>query len=225
MPEQLETVRDALGSKAPSGIPLSGVLITHLHLGHYWGLGHMGKEGMMPQMLTVLPPPGAAAFLRNNRPFKDLIAYGALDVRPVRPGEEVPLADGLTATPHEVRHREDFSDTVAWIMRGPRASVLYAPDMDVLGRTMIDLVCTVDLAIVDGTFYTADEIPGAMDRVPHPPVTESMVALGPALEDGTRVAFTHLNHTNPLCDPRSPETEDLLKRGFGVVLDGYAIDI
>ncbi|NIP35782.1 MAG: pyrroloquinoline quinone biosynthesis protein PqqB, partial [Thermoplasmata archaeon] len=41
----------------------------------------------------------------------------------------------------------------------------------------------------------------------------------------TRIAFTHLNHTNPLCDPRSPEFENVVSMGFGVLMDDYAIDI
>ena len=225
LPEQLEAVKDALGASHGSGIPLEGILLTHVHMGHYWGLGHLGKEGMMPRGLPVIAPPGAVAFLKRNRPFKDLVSMGALELRAARQGDRVTMAGGLTAVPVEVPHREDFSDTVAWRFEGPQWSVLYAPDMDVLDERVIDTACGVDLALVDGTFYSRDEIPGAMDTVPHPPVVESMVALQPALEGGTRVAFTHLNHTNPLCDPRSPETEELLRKGYGLALDGYSIDI
>ena len=103
--------------------------------------------------------------------------------------------------------------------------VLYAPDMDHLEDSFVDVMTSVDMAIIDGTFYYRDEIPGAMDRVPHPPVEESIVRLRRVLEDGTRVAFTHLNHTNPLCDPRSYEFEQVVSQGFGVLLDGYAVDI
>ena len=225
LPVQLERVRDALGGPRRSGIPLSGVLLTHIHMGHYWGLGHLGREGMMPRGLPVRGPPRTARFLHENRPFRDMVRMGALDVAPVRPGEDLVMGEGVTFRPVAVPHREDFSDTVAWLVEGPRWRVLYAPDMDYLGKPILDLVSRVDLAVIDGTFYTREEIPGSMDTVPHPPVVESMEALAPALEGGTRVAFTHLNHTNPLCDPRSPEFEDVVSRGFGVVLDGYAVDI
>lgn len=225
LPAQLEVVRGALGWQGRSGIPLSGVLLTHIHMGHYWGLGHLGKEGMMPRGLPVRGPPQTARFLRENRPFRDMVEMGALDVGPVQPGEDLFMAGGATFRPVAVPHRDDFSDTVAWLVSGPRETVLYAPDMDYLEPSFVDLVSRVDMAIVDGTFYTGDEIPGAMDRVPHPPVVETMEALGPAVEKGTRVAFTHLNHTNPLCDPRSPEFGTVVSRGFGVVLDGFALDI
>ncbi len=225
LPVQLEAVADALPGPKRSGIPLSGVLLTHIHMGHYWGLGHLGREGMMPRDLPVMGPPRTVEFLGENRPFSDMVEWGALRIKSVQPGEDLALADGITFRPLEVPHRDDFSDTVAWLVSGPRWRVLYAPDMDIMEDAFVDLVSGVDMAIIDGTFHTRDEIPGAMGTVPHPPVTETMVRLQPALEGGTRIAFTHLNHTNPLCDPRSPEFEHLVSRGFGVVLDGYAVDI
>ena len=225
LPAQLEAVSDALPGPKRSGIPLTGVLLTHIHMGHYWGLGHLGKEGMMPKGLPVLGPPRTAEFLKENRPFKDMVSWGALDVRSVHPGEDLMLAKGVAFRPVSVPHRDDFSDTVAWLVVGPRWRLLYAPDMDKIEDALVDMVAKVDMAIIDGTFYTRDEIPGAMGTVPHPPVVETIERLRPALEGGTRIAFTHLNHTNPLCDPRSPEFKHVVSQGYGVVLDGYAIDI
>jgi pyrroloquinoline quinone biosynthesis protein B len=225
LPKQLESVREALGGPKRSSIPLSGVLLTHIHMGHYWGLGHLGKEGMMPRGLPVRGPPKTARFLSENRPFKDMVEMGALDVRSVEPGKDLLLGEGVIFRPVAVPHRDDFSDTVAWLVKGPRETILYAPDMDYLEDPFKELVARVDVAIIDGTFYTRDEIPGMMGTVPHPPVVESMDGLKPALEGGTRVAFTHLNHTNPLCDPRSPEFEHVVSSGFGIVLDGFALDI
>jgi len=225
LPQQLEAVSDALPGPKRSGIPLSGVLLTHIHMGHYWGLGHLGKEGMMAKDLPVMGPPRTTEFLLENRPFKDMAAWGALDIRSVHPGEDLLLSKGIVFRPVPVPHRDDFSDTVAWMVSGPRWRLLYAPDMDHMEDAFVKLVAKVDMAIVDGTFYTRDEIPGSMGTVPHPPVVETMERLRPALEGGTRIAFTHLNHTNPLCDPRSPEFQHVVSQGYGVVLDGYAVDI
>jgi pyrroloquinoline quinone biosynthesis protein B len=225
MPEQLEAVKDALGGVHGSGIPLDGILITHIHMGHYWGLGHLGKEGMMPRGLPVIAPPGVARFLQENRPFRDMVGWGAIEVRKVQPGEDVRLAEGLRVRAERVPHREDFSETVAWLVEGPRQRVLYAPDMDQLEDGLVDLMGRVDVSLVDGTFFYRDEIPGAMGTVPHPPVEESMVRLRRVIEAGRRVVYTHFNHTNPLCDPRSPEFERMVSQGFGIALDGLAFDI
>ena len=104
-------------------------------------------------------------------------------------------------------------------------NILYAPDMDVLDDVMVDVISSVDIAIIDGTFYSASEIPGAMTMVPHPPVERSMELLQAAVRRGTRVIFTHLNHTNPLCDPTSSAMEDLLQKGFEVAADGMTLEI
>ena len=40
---------------------------------------------------------------------------------------------------------------------------------------------------------------------------------------GTRIVLTHLNHTNPLCDPASPETEQVLDAGFEIAHDGLTV--
>jgi pyrroloquinoline quinone biosynthesis protein B len=225
LPEQLEIIRGEMGVLDTTGIPLSAVLLTHIHMGHYWGLGHFGKEGMMPRGLLVLSPPGASTYLRQNRPFKDLVAYGALDVQSVRSGDDVPLTEGLRATPVGVEHREDFSDTVAWLFEGPIHSILYAPDMDRIDEVMVDLIASVDVAFVDGTFYSGDEVPGAMGTVPHPPVGTTMAQLKGAVEGGTRVIYTHLNHTNPMCDPDALETQTVTSAGFEIASEGMTLDI
>jgi pyrroloquinoline quinone biosynthesis protein B len=225
LPEQLELIREALGATDKSGIPLSAILLTHGHMGHVWGLGYLGKEGMMPRNLPVFAPPGVVRYLRENRPFKDLIEHGAVDLRSIRPGDEVPFAQGLKATPLAVPHRTDVSDTVGWLFEGLKNNLLYAPDMDVLDDVMVDVIASVDIAIIDGTFYSRDEIPGAMTMVPHPPVERSMELLQGAVRKGTRVIFTHLNHTNPLCDPTSTAMEDLLQRGYEVAADGMTLEV
>ncbi len=225
LPVQLELVREALGATTKSGIPLSAILLTHGHMGHVWGLGYLGKEGMMPRGLPVFAPPGVVRYLRENRPFKDLTEHGALDLRVVRAGDEVPFAEGLKATPLSVPHRTDVSDTVGWLFEGIKHTILYAPDMDSLDCVMVDIISSVDIAVIDGTFYSADEIPGAMTTVPHPPVEQSMELLIDAVRRGTRVIYTHLNHTNPLCDPGSPAMEDVLLKGFEVATDGLTLEV
>jgi pyrroloquinoline quinone biosynthesis protein B len=97
--------------------------------------------------------------------------------------------------------------------------------MDVLDDVTVDIIASVDIAIIDGTFYSTDEVPGAMAAVPHPPVKRSMEMLQGAVRRGTRVVFTHLNHTNPLCDPSSPAMEEVLLRGFEVAADGMTLEI
>jgi pyrroloquinoline quinone biosynthesis protein B len=55
---------------------------------------------------------------------------------------------------------------------------------------------SVDVALLDGTFFSASELPGRdLAEIPHPLVqaTAALLAGTPA-----QILFIHLNHSNPL---------------------------
>jgi pyrroloquinoline quinone biosynthesis protein B len=85
-------------------------------------------------------------------------------------------------------------------------------------------VAAADVALLDGTFYEAGEIPGRSQAdIPHPLVPETMQRLGaPALAG--RVLFIHLNHTNRLLWDRAARRA-LERRGFGVARQGQSISL
>jgi pyrroloquinoline quinone biosynthesis protein B len=80
-------------------------------------------------------------------------------------------------------------------------------------------VSGVDVALVDGTFEDAAEVPGrSLAEIPHPLVGETMDLLSsPALRG--RVRFIHLNHTNRLLW-EAAAARRLDARGFRVARDG-----
>ena len=59
-----------------------------------------------------------------------------------------------------------------------------------------------------------------MSKIPHPTVRESIDLLGPRREGDPDIRFLHLNHTNPLCNPDSPELAELTAMGWGLVKEG-----
>jgi pyrroloquinoline quinone biosynthesis protein B len=78
------------------------------------------------------------------------------------------------------------------------------------------VIAQVDVAYLDGTFFSADELPGrSMSEIPHPLIVESMArfAVLPERERG-KIRFLHLNQSNPaLRDSR-------LVKGFAVAVEG-----
>jgi pyrroloquinoline quinone biosynthesis protein B len=73
---------------------------------------------------------------------------------------------------------------------------------------------------VDGTFYSADEIPGrAIADIPHPLVPTTVSLLTAGGQPAARVLFVHLNHTNRLFWD-SAAVRDLAARGFAVAKQG-----
>jgi pyrroloquinoline quinone biosynthesis protein B len=85
--------------------------------------------------------------------------------------------------------------------------------------TPITEVAGVDVALLDGTFEDAAEIPGrSLAEIPHPLVGESMALLSaPGLRG--RVHFIHLNHTNRLLWDVDAVAR-VETRGFRVARDG-----
>jgi pyrroloquinoline quinone biosynthesis protein B len=173
------------------------------------------------ESVLVYATPKMAAFLRGNEPWRSLIERRNVNVVEVIPGHEIALGR-LRITVIAVPHRDELSDTVGYRVRGPSGrGVLYVPDVDKWERwdRRLDYeVAAVDVALLDGTFHDAAELPGRdMSEVPHPFVPETLQALPPPLRK--RVRFIHLNHTNRLLWDEEARRA-LEQGGFRVAVDG-----
>jgi len=239
----LADVRDAPEDRADRE-PVDGVFLTHAHMGHYTGLMFFGFEALHTQGLPVWCTPRMAEYLRTNGPWSQLVSMGNIELREVEPGvmstdpaqraagEPVNLGGGVTVTPLKVPHRDELSDTVGYVIAGPTRRVLYVPDTepwrtwdeplgDVLDRLGIDV------AVLDGCFFSADELPGrAASSIGHPLMVDTMDALELRVRAGSvEVLFTHLNHSNRALTPGSEERATVRERGFGVVAQGQELGL
>lgn len=209
------------------GLP-DAILLTHAHVGHYLGLAQLGREVLNAHRVPVYATPAMARFLRENGPWKRLVALENIEIREIEIGKPFPLTPALSATAIKVPHRDEDSDTVAYLIAGPRRRILWLPDIDKWekwDRRLEDILADPSLiAFVDGTFFAADEIPGrSIAEIPHPLVPETMARFGPAPPRG-RLFFVHLNHTNRLLwDPRA--IADVEARGFGIAREGQRLPL
>ena len=205
----------ALHSLAPD-CPLAGVVLTHAHIGHYAGLIHLGREAWGTRDLPVYASPRMASFLRHNAPWSQLVAMGNIKLRLLAPASETQLSPTLHLMPLPVPHRDEFSDTLAFVVRGPSRRLFYCPDIDTWDRWEHDLrrfVARMYVALLDATFFSADELPGRdLSQIPHPLATDTAEQLAGVECD---VRLIHLNHSNPL-HRSGPERAWLAARGIGV---------
>jgi pyrroloquinoline quinone biosynthesis protein B len=166
-----------------------------------------------------------ARFLRENGPWKRLVALENIDVREVTPDVAFALTPSVSAMAIRVPHRDEDSDTVAWLVSGPSRKLLWLPDIDKWekwDRRIEDVVRDSSLiAFLDGTFFSADEIPGRSIRdIPHPLVPETVDRFGGrAPARPAEVFFVHLNHTNRLFWDAAAR-RDLQRKGFGIAEQG-----
>lgn len=226
----LDLRRAAGGADRPV---LDGVFLTHAHIGHYTGLMFLGHESIGAKGVPVWAMPRMRAFLETNGPWSQLVRYGNVALQPLADGVPVTLSDGLRVTPFLVPHRQEFSEVVGFRIEGPGRSVLWLPDIDswtqwdAQGTRLEQVLATVDVAYLDGTFFANGEIPGRdMTGFPHPFVRTTMDRLAalPAAERA-KVRFVHFNHTNRVLDPKSGERAQVRAAGFGVAEEGERVGL
>ena len=217
-----------LDAMAPvSGNWLSGILLTHAHIGHYTGLMHLGREVLGAKNVPVYAMPRMRNFLEHNGPWDQLVRLGNIKVSDLEDGKEIALNERLHVTPLRVPHRDEYSETVGFIVRGPHHSILWLPDIDKWEKweTPLESVLSrVDTAFVDGSFYDASELPGRdLREIPHPLMIETMERLGKSsAEMRRRIEFIHLNQSNPALRDEAARAR-IRKRGFGVAAEGERV--
>ena len=184
------------GGAAPDGI-----FLTHAHIGHYTGLMYLGREVSAASAVPVYGTARMVDFLTANGPWSMLVEAAHVALRTLTPGRSIELAPDLRVTSFLVPHRDEFTDTVGYRIDGPRAAAVYIPDVDrwdLWDRDIRDVVAGVDLAFLDGSFASSDELPGrSIDQIPHPLIADTRARLH---DSAAAVWFIHLNHTNAELD-------------------------
>lgn len=212
--------------------PVDGVLLTHAHIGHYLGLAHFGFESLNTRGIPVWASPRMAAYLRANGPWSQLVRLDNIALHELQPGQPFDLEAGVAVKPIQVPHRDEYSDTLAFVIRGPRKTLLYVPDTDswtAWPKPLTDVLRDekVDVALLDGTFYSPDELPDRdVTKIKHPLITATMDLLEPLVKAGrVRVYFTHLNHSNPAFEKDGAARRAIEARGFRVAEEGEEIGL
>jgi pyrroloquinoline quinone biosynthesis protein B len=209
-----------------SQFDLDGLFLTHAHMGHYLGLTHLGKEACAAHNVPVYATASMSGFLSNNQPFKDLILNKNIQIAQITPNKECTIEPNLIITPFSVPHRSEYSDTVGFLIKGPEKQLIYTPDFDELTDELITRISNADIAIIDGTFYSRDELSGSrnFEEVPHPPILETIQQLQ-SYAKNTSIFFTHFNHTNPILVDDSKELINIKNNGFNIVSRGQVFKI
>ncbi|MDP6197584.1 MAG: MBL fold metallo-hydrolase, partial [Porticoccaceae bacterium] len=226
LPQQLYN----LEQEAPSTqYTFEGVFLTHAHIGHYAGLMFFGHEAMGSNNIPVYAMPKMAEYLAKNGPWSQLVDYGNISLRGLQHNQALDV-NGITITPFLVPHRDEFSETVGYLIEGPSKTAVFIPDINkwsVWDTDIAELITQVDYALLDATFFDDGELPGRdMSKVPHPLVTETMQRLGAlSVEQRNKVWFIHMNHTNPLLDADSQASKRVRAAGFNITSEGIRLEL
>ena len=204
---------------------LVGIFLTHAHIGHYTGLMYLGRESMNSKDVKVYAMPRMKQMLEQNAPWSQLVGLKNISLQPLVDKSEVRLNDRLTIEPFLVPHRDEFSETVGYRIRSRSKTLIFIPDIDkwhLWGKNIVEEIKKVDIAFLDATFYDNTEVNNRnIAEIPHPFVVESLELFKNLPEkEKSKIHFLHFNHTNPLLDPESTQTKDLLIKGFKIAKMG-----
>jgi pyrroloquinoline quinone biosynthesis protein B len=227
-PEQMKMLKQQSGfseKETPDGI-----LLTHAHIGHYTGLMFLGKEAMYSNAVPVYAMPRMKSFLEQNGPWGQLVANNNISIKEMKHAEEIQLTSNLQVVPLLVPHRDEYSETVGFVITGPNKKVLFIPDIDKWDKwetDIIDAISKVDYAFIDGTFFDGEEINNRdISEIPHPFIIESMKRFENLPEkEKKKIHFIHFNHTNPALDPDSKATQQIIENGFNIarMMDSFSL--
>jgi len=147
----------------------------------------------------------------------------------------IALSDSLPAYVGE-KERADLNSTGATIgiilEEAHGARVAYLPALSDVSPSLKELLSTCSAILVDGTFWSDDELQSIQ---PGTPSARSMGHLPIGGEDGSiatlrdlngvRRIYTHINNTNPILNEQSLERRQVDDAGWEVAWDGLEITI
>ena len=203
------------------------IYITHAHIGHYTGLMYFGREALGVKDLMVRVLPRMSSFLQNNGPWSQLVDINNIKIKEINFGLRTKELANIEITPVQVPHRDEYSETAGYIIKGKNKKALFIPDIDKWekwDRDLSQLAKEFDFLLIDATFYDSKEINRDISEIPHPLVTETMNLLsGLNKENRNKVYFIHMNHTNMMLDPNSDLSKLVTSKGFNIARLGQKL--
>jgi pyrroloquinoline quinone biosynthesis protein B len=199
----------------------NGIFLTHAHIGHYTGLMYLGKEAFNSYRTTVFAMPKMQSFLEKNGPWNQLIDEKNIEIQPLINKTYYHINSQIKVKPFLVPHRDEYSETVGFLIEGPNKTALFIPDINKWHEWEEDImekITLVNYAFIDGSFLKSNEIKHRdISEIPHPFINETMDLFSsmPAKERN-KIHFIHLNHTNAGLNKHSKQAQKIRKKGFHV---------
>ena len=136
-------------------------------------------------------------------------------------------------SPH--RERSVPGDNIGITIQDRRSgkTVFYAPGLGNITPPVFEAMCSADAVLVDGTFWTDDEMPSLgistkrAREIGHLPQSGpgGMVEWMARLPATTQRFLIHINNTNPILDEDSPERAILTRAGIHVCEDRMTLNL
>jgi len=215
--------------------PISGVLLTNADLDHVLGLFTLREGGPLSIHATHATRAMANGFLGltailgpfcgtiwHEPPtleFAPLIGSSTLMYRAIElPGEAPAFAGG---GPHPGVHSVAYQ----FMDQQSGGRLLVAPDVGGVNDALLKALTESDAVLFDGTFWSDDELSRVKSNAPkasgmgHVTIRDCSLDLLRRLSARIKI-YIHINNTNPILAPGSPEHAAVEAAGIKVGVDG-----
>ncbi len=212
-------------SPSPHKNFLSGIFLTHGHIGHYTGLINLGREVMNTHEVDVFSMPMMLKCLKANVPWNQLIKQNNIKLKPLKNNTSVTLNKIINIVPFLVPHRDELTETIGYEVTGPNKTVAFIPDVDKWNEKISKRVIAADIALIDGTFFDKNDLSKRnLNEVRHPFITESL-KLFFQYHHKVKIHFIHFNHTNSVIKLNSKEHRKVIQSGFQIACEKQIIKL
>jgi pyrroloquinoline quinone biosynthesis protein B len=235
---QLESCPD-LHPDASRSVPLQAVLLTDAELDHTLGLLLLREGGGLVLHATEAT---RDTLYDGTALLRTLEAYCPVEWRPVVPGADVPLGDGLSYRAFDVptTKRARFGSgsregrVVGYRLTDERSgrALVHLPVLQELTPAVCAQLEDCACLLVDGTCWSDDELVrlGRGGRTAREMGHLPIGGAGGSLEqlaqlDVERTIYVHLNNTNPILLEDAPERHVVEQHGMEVAVDGMEIQV
>jgi pyrroloquinoline quinone biosynthesis protein B len=223
---------------------ITGIVLVDGQIDHTTGL-FMLREATRPWPLWCTD--SAYADLTRGNPILQVLAhYCGVERRRIDLAGDDFSVDGVTGVrwrglpvaskpaPYSPNRESPVcGDNIALLItsESSRKSVLYAPGLGAMEDHVWKAMQGADCVLVDGTFWTDDEMIRLGLSRKHAREIGHLPQSGPGgmlewlerLPAATRKILIHINNTNPILDETSPERAELRRRGIEVAWDGMEV--
>jgi pyrroloquinoline quinone biosynthesis protein B len=231
-------------ARAARDTAITGIVLVDGQIDHTTGL-FMLREATRPWPLWCTD--SAYADLTRGNPILQVLAhYCGVERRRIDLAGDDFSVDGVTGVrwrglpvaskpaPYSPNRESPVcGDNIALLItsESSRKSVLYAPGLGAMEDHVWKAMQGADCVLVDGTFWTDDEMIRLELSRKHARDIGHLPQSGPGgmlewlerLPAATRKVLIHINNTNPILDETSPERAELRRRGVEVAWDGMEI--
>lgn len=222
-------------SRGKRNTPIAGIVLTSAELDQVLGLLLLREFQPLRVYATALVRRALEvnAFMQMLNRVPDQLTWTE-----IVPNQTFTLGQGLRCIPIPFHSSLPFyardlkgdasQASIGLVLESAGRRIAYTPSLPEISQALLEVYDSCDVILVDGTFWSDAELRQTHDGTPlarsigHIPMSgdEGTICMLKRVQRPKKV-FLHINNTNPVLDPYSPERKAAEDAGWQIAADGW----